>query len=151
MDDSYTKGLGEKLVNFMAKLEHWNSNHFGKQFDKNGKSEFELTHRKYTILFLMQKINIATVSEFETMTCISKSSLSLTLAKLVEDGYISKQEPLSNEDGRKVFFHITPKGTDAYNKACEALDVMFKEFYDSLSASQKMDLKEGIEKLNNVF
>lgn len=151
MDDSYTKGLGEKLVNFMAKFEHWNSNHFGKQFDKNGKSEFELTHRKYTILFLMQKINIATVSEFETMTCISKSSLSLTLAKLVEDGYISKQEPMGDEDGRKVFFHITPKGIDAYNKACEALDVMFNEFYDSLSANQKMDLKEGIEKLNNVF
>jgi DNA-binding MarR family transcriptional regulator len=151
MEDEYTKGLGDKLVNFMAKFEQWNSIHFDKQFNKNGRSEFKLTHRKYSILFSMQKLNISTVSEFERIISISKSSLSLTLSKLVEEGFISKHEPLATDDGRKAYFRITPKGIEEYNKACETLDEMFKQFYDSLSASQKIDLKEGIERLNNVF
>lgn len=151
MENDLTKGLIQKLIYFTTKFETWNTANFDGQFDKNGKSDYELTKRKYTLLFLMQKFNLSTISELEMMTCISKSSLSLTLSKLVKEGYITKEEPRSSEDGRNVFFYITPKGVEAYNRTCEDLEKMFANFYYCLTPKQKLDLSDGIEKLNKVF
>lgn len=151
MEKDYSEGLAGKLLEFMLKFGQWSSFNYNNQFNKNGKSNICLTQRQYSILFLMQKLGISTVSEFESITCISKSSLSLTLSKLVEEGYITKKSPSSEDDGRKVYFCIAEKGVEAYEDSCKRVEEMFENLYKSLTDSQKLDLKEGIEKLNNVF
>lgn len=151
LNNQETKELAQMLMEFNFKLSHWDSCNYNKQFNKNGKSRHSLSIRQFHILIITYKFGFSTVSQYQNIMDISKSSLSLTVSKLVEQGYLCREFPQENDDGRKVYIKITQKGIDAVNEASDRVIEMFCKFYDSLDEVKKCDLKIGIEKLNNVF
>lgn len=151
MSDELVGKLAEKLLEFNLKLSCWQTMNYGKEFNVNGKNDLPLTRRQFEILILAYKLELSTVSEIEDVLKISKSSLSLTIGKLVEDGYLRKESYEDKEDKRKVHIYITEKGIDVLYEAYERVILMFKKFYETLDEKQKEDLVIGIERLGNIF
>lgn len=145
------KELGKIIMEFNFEIARWNTCNYKKEFNVNGKGINRLTSRQFDILLVLYKQGYSTVSQFENMINISKSSISLTLAKLVKEGYLRREQPEGMGDGRKVYFYITEKGMQVVEEVRERVIEMFCDFYESLNQVQKKDLKIGIEKLKSVF
>lgn len=143
--------LAEKLFEFNLKLSNWDSSTYSKEFNRNGKGKYCLSVRQFHILFITYKFGFSTVSQYQNIMNISKSSLSLTVSKLVEEGYLRREQPQEDDDGRKVYIYITDKGKAAADEVLERIMDLFCRFYDSLDEQKQEDLKIGIEKLNHVF
>lgn len=143
--------LAEKLFAFNFQLAHWNSCYYNKEFNVNGRSGLSLTARQFGLLLMTDKMGVATVTQFEEILGLSKSSLSLTISKLEREGYLQKEQHKNAEDGRKVFFSLTEKGKAELDRVNQRMIQIFEAFYNSLNSRQKRDLKIGIEKLDGVF
>lgn len=143
--------LAEKLFEFNLNLSNWGAGSYDKEFNKNGRGKYCLSVRQFHILFITYKFGFSTVSQYQNIMGISKSSLSLTVSKLVQDGYLRREQPQKDDDGRKVYLYITEKGQVAAEEVMKRLIDFFCHFYDSLDEQKKEDLKIGIEKLNHVF
>lgn len=143
--------LAAQIINFNFGFIQWSKNSFDNNFNINGKNNFSLTVRQFHILAVIHGWGVTTVSEMVEFTGISKSSLSLTITKLQKGGYVIKECHRSKDDGRKVYLSITPKGLEAVREANKRFMQSFYVFYKSLSDEKREDLKEGINKLNNVF
>lgn len=146
-----SKQLAAQIMNFNLSFIQWSKNSFDNNFNINGKNNFSLTVRQFHILAVIHNWGITTISEMVEFTGISKSSLSLTITKLEKGGYVTKECHRNKEDGRKVYLSVTTKGLEAIGEAHKRLMESFHVFYESLSPEKQQDLKEGIDKLSNVF
>lgn len=142
--------LAGKFFMINLNIGKWSSLHYKKNFDIEGVS-FNLTSRQFSILIMISKLNLSTVSEMEEFISLSKSSLSLTISKLVEEGYLKKEYPKGIADKRRVYFCVTEKGNIILNEAIERLIDSFHRLYISLDEPRRFEFKEGIEKLSNAM
>ncbi len=124
--------------------------HFENYFNINGKNNNGITMHQFNILSTIYYTKINTISGLENVFGISKSSLSITVKKLENDGYISKKNDI-NEDGRKVYLEVTDKGIEEIKIKEKIMYELFKIFFNSLSEENKENLQDGIVKLNKVF
>ena len=128
----------------------WNNMHFENYFNINGKNKNGITMHQFNILCTIYYAKINTISALENVFCISKSSLSITVKKLENEGYILKKNGI-DEDGRKVYIEVTDKGIEEIKIKEKIMYELFRNFFNSLSEDNKENLKEGIVKLNKVF
>lgn len=69
----------------------WHNVHFENYFNINGKNKNGITMHQFNILSTIYYAQINTISSLENVFGISKSSLSITVKKLENDGYILKK------------------------------------------------------------
>lgn len=153
MEKQASRELAEKLVAFNIRLGHWKAQVYDKEFNINGKGKNkpELTSRQFGILFLIYHYKLNTVSQLVEEINISKSSVSLTVTKLTEEGYLRKKAPKKGEDGRKVYIEITPKGKKSLEKLTETIVDVFDMFYRTLDDDRRKNLVLGVENFDAVF
>ena len=143
--------LAKKMIEINFNTVQWIFANFGKYFDKNGKSEFEITFRQYSILVLINKFKMNTLSDISKITGVSKSSISLTIDKLTEEGYIEKCPAKEGNDKRRTFLKTTAKAQRAIDEADERLKNIFKKSYGNLDDNKKENLKIAIDNLSKLF
>ena len=81
----------------------------------------------HLLFFLHMNPEIRTLSALSSELFTSKGSLSLMLSKLERNGYLRKNAPAKEDDGRKVYLSLT-------ERAEEVLKVIEKRFMESTSA-----------------
>jgi len=91
------------------------------------------------------------LSDLQKELNVSSSSLSIGVSKLVKEGYLTRTYPSEEEDRRKIYLSITPKGADVLMEVHKNVLFVFEEFYENLSDDKKKDFEEGINKLKKVF
>lgn len=128
----------------------WHNVHFENYFNINGKNKNGITMHQFNILSKIYYAQINTISSLENVFGISKSSLSITVKKLENDGYILKKNGI-DEDDRKVYLEVTDKGIEEIKIKEKIMYELFKNFFNSLSEENKENLQDGIVKFNKVF
>ena len=149
--DQAADELMSKFIEFHFKMAMWNANILKSEFNVNGRGEPELSLRRFMILYVARMKKEVTITELEHVMSISKSSLSITISKLVEDGLLVKKTPKAGQDGRKVYITISKKGIKSLSAAQNKLTDIFSQFYNSLNENQKKNLIIGIESLSGIF
>lgn len=149
MEDLEARNLAKQLMIFHMKFLQWNISHYNKEFNINGKSKYPLTARQYSLLFLIDTMEGLTVSDIERVMDLSKSSISITLAKLVDEGFIEKKQ--EGRDRRRVNLGLTGKGKKELISVNERIEDMFYNSFHTLTQEKRRDLAIGIEKMTNVF
>lgn len=143
--------LARMMCEFYLNLARWSKNYCLKNFNVNGKGNFAITLRQFHILVMLQELGVETLSELSELLAISKSSLSLTISKMVEEGYIRKELPSTADDGRRIYFYVTEKGLQAMKEAENHMVQNLSKYYETLNEEQKEDLVIGLKKLKNVY
>lgn len=110
-----------------------------------------LTKSQFSLLQLISSLEKATVSTLVAVTGTSKSSTSLTLTKMENDGYIKRVPADGDDDKRKVYIVLTEKGKSVYKTSSDNFLKKFNEFYDSLSAENKILFGNIIENSYRLF
>ncbi|NLK36587.1 MAG: MarR family transcriptional regulator [Epulopiscium sp.] len=143
--------LARMMCEFYLKLARWSKSYYLKNFNINGKGNYAITMRQFQILILLYDLGVETISELSELLAISKSSLSLTISKMVSEGYIRREMPSTTEDGRRVFFYVTEKGLQVLDESKNLMIESLSQYYSTLTEEQKEDLIIGLEKLGNVY
>ena len=153
MENYDIRELAEKMMQFFFQIGHWKTVYYDKKFNVNGKGNNcgMLTARQYSILFLVYKFGINNISQMRDTLEISKSSLSITISRLVNEGYLEKCQPEGSQDGRKVHLQITAKGKEKIDEMYENMISVFVAFFSTLDSSQRKDVADAIEKLSHIL
>jgi len=142
--------LTKKLVNFKINVSKWLSkntvNMFG--FDKDASL---LSERQFLILAHLDTFNQLTISQFEKIFHISKSSISLTISKLESDGYVKKYKGPPEEDGRKVYICLTDKGKAIVDEINLKFENFFNNFFSKLAKPQRKKLILAMDIFNSIL
>lgn len=153
LNQDETRILAEKMLAFFIRFSHWKTQVYDQKFNINGKGKNtpELTVRQFGILFLIHHYKLKTVSELVQEINISKSSISLMVTKLTDEGYLRKKAPRKGDDGRKVYIELTAKGKRALEELTNNIFLVFDSFYNSLAEDRKGDFITAIESFDAVF
>ncbi|WP_297407029.1 MarR family winged helix-turn-helix transcriptional regulator [uncultured Cetobacterium sp.] len=109
---------------------------------------FNLDGTQGVILFNIKEKNKVTSKELVEMGIIEKASVSKTLTKLTNLGYIFKNP--SSTDGRSFLITLTNKGehiAKEVNNVAEELDSIFKEILSVSSLNEINTLFSHLEKI----
>jgi len=138
------KDATKKMLNFMDKAIKYKVRYVKK--NENFKYDFNLSERQIKILITLSIFEKNTVSEMAKFMNISKSTLSIILAKMIKKGLVDRD--ISNdEDKRKSYFSITQKGVEQIKKLVNFAFESFNMVYESFSDEKKKNIREGINKL----
>ncbi|MGL4791108.1 MAG: MarR family winged helix-turn-helix transcriptional regulator, partial [Anaerotignaceae bacterium] len=99
----------------------------------------------------IESLERATISQLEKILYVSKSSISITVSKLVKEGYVRRYKCEDESDGRKIFLELTPEGTKALNEVNERVAERFARFYETLDEERKKDLQTAIDSFYKLF
>lgn len=106
------------------------------------------THQMY----IMKTIRKSTKTNL-TSLCqdlrLSKSSLSITINRLVEMGYVSRKE--NAVDRRNVDIVLTAKGEEILDITIKKSKEVFHRFTSALSEDDLKDLRDSFMKFNNAI
>jgi|GEM_PF-322555 len=154
MSTTDSNSIAEKLFLLSKNMKTWSYKHFQKAMFTNAKCCIvpkDLTLRQLQIIHLIREDSINTISGIANEFNLSKSSTSLTISKMVKKGYLQKIAPSENDDGRKVYFHITEKG-NALSLATEQflLDVVAKSF-EHISPQNAAALCGHLDEINRLL
>lgn len=146
------KEIAELIISLNMNLVRWNRNHFEQLFSTNGKGdEGTLTMQQFHILITIRDCGITTISKISELFCLSKSSMSLTMSKMVAKGYLTKEIPLDGDDGRKIYFSLTPKALSALATTEKAIMEIAGKQFDSLTEEKKLALYDHLTKINHLL
>ena len=140
--------MGTELLEFQLLLASWNKTNMKNIFPGNIES---VTIQQFHILMMIEKGGLHTISQMSEFIGLSKSGLSLSISRMVQEGYLRKEFPVGDEDGRKVYFFVSQKGEKAIADIMERYTLCFQKFYDSLIEEKQEDLKMGITLLKRVY
>jgi DNA-binding MarR family transcriptional regulator len=142
MEESEIKKLALKYLRFSIHFACWNAQHLENMFNINGKGNKELSQRQFGLMLVISESGIDTISGLEKLFHISKSSLSLTIKKMTDAGYVSKKQFDSDKDGRIFHIVLTEKGLNVLDKFRDSICQSFVEF---LSRAQKDEREKFIK------
>lgn len=151
MIDQEATLLADAMIQFAFQQMKWRKTHMDSYFNVNGKGGCEITLRQFQILTLIHNLEINTLTQITEYLNISKSSMSLTISKLEQDGYIRKEQAAQSDDGRRIYFFVTEKGVRLINKIGADFHSKTAEFCASLSTEKRQDLKICLDKLTKIF
>ncbi len=114
------------------------------------KNEIDFHRRQFDILYLIVTKKCKTVSDISSELDLSKSSLSITVSKMVEQNLLEKvyEQTL---DSRQVMLQETEKGKKLFINIKQFFKEDMIDFYNWLSESQKEIYKSAIQSLNVAF
>lgn len=150
MNESELKNLAFKYLNFNVRFACWNAQYLENMFNTNGRGNKELSRRQFALLLVISESGIDTVSGLEEQFHISKSSLSLTIKKMEETGYVLKKQLDSDNDGRIFHIVLTEKGINVLGKFRDLICKSFIEFTSNLNSAERDKFLKCIDLLESI-
>ena len=119
---------------------------------KAGLMEHNLTIPQLQILFFLRmNPKIRTVSALSAELFISKGSLSLMLTKLEKNGYLRKDAPEKEDDGRKVYLSLTDRAREVLKEAEETLLKSTSAVFEQMDDEAKNKFYDKLMELQQIF
>ncbi|MCI8341837.1 MAG: MarR family transcriptional regulator [Firmicutes bacterium] len=134
--------LAEKLFFISTVVLRWESRNMNGCYDVNGKKPEIMTKTQIMYSMIISSLENATATDIEKILGLSKSSVSLTVSRMVDEGYVIRRK---GDDGRKSYLALTEKAEMALANARKVLTKKFEDFYIDLNSEQKEMLKTAIE------
>ncbi|MBR1442096.1 MAG: MarR family transcriptional regulator [Firmicutes bacterium] len=110
----------------------------------------EISPRQFHIMFCLKASKYRTITELARFMGISKSTLSIIMGKMIKKGYVVKTFPEDEKDKRKIYFELSDKGLEIFDKIKKMEIEEFDFFYSSFSEKGKNDIKTAFEYLSRV-
>lgn len=152
MSDESGKEIAEHFFNLKVHMAFWSKLHLEEVFSINGKGEeAKLTMQQFQVLLCIRNLGINTVSEISSSFCLSKSSASLGIAKMVKKGYVIKEYPDKEDDGRKIYLSLTQKGLSALEITESNLMEIASSYFDSFDVEKKRALYYHLKTINHLL
>ncbi|MBR1737870.1 MAG: MarR family transcriptional regulator [Firmicutes bacterium] len=80
----------------------------------------EISPRQFHIMFCLKASKYRTVTELAKFMGISKSTLSIIMGKMIKKDYVMKTFPEGEKDKRKIYFELSQKGLEMFDKIKKA-------------------------------
>lgn len=97
------------------------------------KLPYNITVNQFQLLLCIGENKMDSISKLESHLGSSGSTLSIGVSKLVDKGYLKKEYPSSDDDGRKVYIRLTDNGREVLSAVNEAVRNRFKKYLSNLS------------------
>jgi MarR family transcriptional regulator, temperature-dependent positive regulator of motility len=120
-------------------------NHFAGPVYKWTSAELGLHRPEFAAMFCAAHLDDATASDVVTLTGIPKNSVSRAVANLVANGLIKSEA--DQNDGRRLFLRLTPKGRKAYDGILPRFRERQEQMMSVLTASERAELNRLLNKL----
>lgn len=108
-------------------------------------------HQMQLLFFLHMNPGIRTVSALSAELFISKGSLSLMLSKLEKNGYLRKEAPEKEDDGRKVYLSLTERTREVLEETESALLTSTSAIFDQMDDEAKNQFYAKLMELKQIF
>ncbi|MTI49565.1 MarR family winged helix-turn-helix transcriptional regulator [Sporosalibacterium faouarense] len=115
-----------------------------KEFDKK-----ELTMHQIFIMKTIEKHRNINLTTLGNQLNLSKSSICLTINKLVEEGYVLRKE--DPEDRRNKLILLSEYGIKAMNESKNASRKIFSDLLTGLNHNELEEIKNSLIKLENFM
>ncbi|MDD4843595.1 MAG: MarR family transcriptional regulator [Anaerotignum sp.] len=146
------KEIAEIFFDLKVHMNFWSKLHLEQVFSINGKGdEGKLTMQQFQLLLCIKDLGLNTISELSSSFYLSKSSTSLSIAKMVEKGYLEKESPSKEDDGRKIYLHLTKKGDTALQSTQNDLMAIASSYFDSFDDKKKQALYHHLNATNHLL
>ncbi|WP_312045318.1 MarR family winged helix-turn-helix transcriptional regulator [Anaerotignum sp.] len=152
MDEVSGQKIAELFFDLRVNMTFWSRFHLEQVFSINGKGEEEkLTMQQFHFLLCIRDLGLNTVSKISNSLYLSKSSASLSIAKMEEKGFIQKQCPSKGDDGRKMYLRLTEKGNTALKATENSLMRITSGYFDSFDKEKKQALCHHLNAINQLI
>jgi DNA-binding MarR family transcriptional regulator len=108
-----------------------------------------LTKKQFFTLIEIQKHEKIELKNLSKELYVSTSSLCILLNKLVELGYVYREE--DSKDRRNTFYGITEQGEVVVNTEIEKFMQIINDKIDKLDLQKKKELEESLQKTINII
>lgn len=108
-----------------------------------------LTKKQFFTLVEIQKREKIELKNLSKELYVSTSSLCILLNKLVELGYVYREE--DSKDRRNTFYGITEEGEVVVNTEIEKFMQIVNDKIDKLDLQKKKELEESLQKTINIM
>lgn len=142
--------MGKRLDSFFKSFIEYNQRIFKGAFNINGNSS-GLTKNQFNILTAIRNLNHDTITKLENFLNSSGSTVSITISKLVSDGYLYKEQPADNEDKRVVYIRLTDKGVKTLDDMKNTVRNLLIEYVENLTIEKRKTLNLAVDKFLLVF
>lgn len=140
-DKKISKLLIQSMNNYQNLIKATNSDRY-----KNGKV---LTKKQFFTLSEIQKCGKIELKNLSKELYVSTSSLCILLNKLVELGYVYREEDLN--DRRNTFYGITSKGEVIVKQEIDKFMKIINDKIDKLDEQKKRELEESLQKTTDIL
>lgn len=111
-----------------------------------------ITVHQIHLLFCICEMGLNTIKKLEEFLGSSGSTLSITVSKLVDKGFLEKAYPPSGEDGRTVYIIPTPKAETFFNKAGSlAVKMIKRTLLENFTNDELVRFNTGLDCIISVF
>ena len=142
--------LCDKVFTFSFMFSEPIIKYFKEYVNFKNRSYKNISLRQFRILYLLKYNEKLTVSEIADSFFISKSSLSITISRMVNDGLIEKTPPSKGQDGRKVYIVLTEKGEEIIDEIYDDIKNAVNASLGKISSSDFKKLEKGLDLLNSI-
>lgn len=118
---------------------------------KKSKNNDNLTRNQCYLLVCIAEHKYNTITKLENYLNSSGSTVSITVSKLVKGGYVIKEYPSGDDDGRLVYLKVTKKGCDKLNEMKNKLTQIFYKYISELDEKDRSSVSEGLDMLLLAF
>lgn len=108
-----------------------------------------LTKKQFFTLVEIQKHDKIELKNLSRELYVSTSSLCILLNKLVELGYVYREE--DSKDRRNTFYGITKEGEEIINTEIDKFMHIINDKIDKLDLDKKKELEESLQKTINIM
>ncbi|CEO09420.1 MarR family transcriptional regulator [[Clostridium] sordellii] len=108
-----------------------------------------LTKKQFFTLVEIQKLGKIELKNLSRELYVSTSSLCILLNKLVELGYVYREEDAS--DRRNTFYGITTEGEEVANQEIEKFMQIINDKLDKLDLIKKKELEQSLQKTIDIM
>ncbi|MGL5652501.1 MAG: MarR family winged helix-turn-helix transcriptional regulator [Paraclostridium sp.] len=136
-----SKLLIQSMNNYQNLIKSTNTDRY-----KKGKV---LTKKQFFTLVEIQKREKIELKNLSKELYVSTSSLCILLNKLVELGYVYREE--DSKDRRNTFYGITAEGEVVVNTEVEKFMQIVNDKIDKLDLQKKKELEESLQKTINIM
>ncbi|MBQ7757945.1 MarR family winged helix-turn-helix transcriptional regulator [Anaerotignum sp.] len=152
MEAATGKAIVADMMRLGTNIARWNKEYSSKEKVAKRVEELGLTHHQVEILaFLRGNPELDTVSALSSELHISKGSLSLMLSKLQMAGFVQKKAAKGDDDGRKVYVSLTPKGDAAVMEIMELLIESAAGVFDRMDDERRALIHTKVKELMELF
>lgn len=117
--------------------------------DERYKQGKVLTKKQFFALAEIQKHDKIELKNLSKALYVSTSSLCILLNKLVEQGYVYREE--DTKDRRNTFYGITEKGEEVSNQEVEKFMNIISSKIDSIDKDEKKELSKSLKKTQEII
>ncbi|MBR4015336.1 MAG: MarR family transcriptional regulator [Anaerotignum sp.] len=140
------------MLSLANEIALWNKGNTSRCLIEEDLAKLRLTPQQMHLLgFLYSNRQANTVSALSAALHISKGSLSLMLSKLTGGGFVQKQAAKGDDDGRKVYISLTPKGYDAVEKIKDSIIRGGAGAFEEMDEERRKLLYHKLEEIRTIF